>query len=212
MRSSSIKRGATLLFFALSVGVLGVAIVSRKAPAPEVVVDYTASDYVLILDIGGSTQGTVYIELYPGVAPKSVARVIELAQEGAYDGIAFHRVIEGFMAQTGDVRYGQIENYDPADVGDGGSAKLNLPSEFSDIPFETGIVAMSRRSSGENTGNSQFFIMLGINPNLNGQFTVIGRVISGMKVAERIKPGGLGNNGVLLGDPDYIERAYVDIY
>ena len=212
MRSGSIKRGATLLFFALSVGVLGVAIASRKAPVPEKVVDYTASDYVLILEVAGSVQGTVYIELYPGVAPTNVARIIELAQEGAYDGIAFHRVIEGFMAQTGDVKFGMVENYDPADVGDGGSAKLNLPPEFSDIPFETGIVAMSRRQSSVNSANSQFFIMMGDNPNLNGQFTVVGRVVSGIQTVFAIQPGGRGNNGVLLGNPDYIKRAYVDIY
>lgn len=212
MRKSGIKRGATLLLFAVSVGVLGVAIASRKAPVPEPVVDYSASEYVLVLEIGGSVDGTVYVELYPGVAPKNVERIIELAQEGAYDGIAFHRVLEGFMAQTGDVKFGMVENYDPADVGDGGSSKLNLPLEASDIPFEIGIVGMSRRSSGTNTANSQFFIVMSDQPQLNGQFTVVGRVISGMKVVEAIKPGGRGNNGVLLGNPDYIKRAFVDIY
>lgn len=212
MRSSGIKRGATLLVFAVSVGILGVAINSRKAPVVEPETDYTASDYVLVLDVAGSVEGTIYIELYPGVAPKNVERVIELAQEGAYDGIAFHRVIEGFMAQTGDVRYGMAENYDPADVGDGGSAKFNLAPEFSDIPFGPGIVAMSRRSSSVDSANSQFFIMLADAPNLNGQFTVIGRVTSGMVLVDQIKKGGRGNNGILLGNPDYIKRAYVDIY
>ncbi len=211
MRSGSLKRGAALAFFALSVGVLGVAVSLRKAPIPEPVIDYTASDYMLILEVAGGVSGEVYIELYPGVAPNNVERIIELTQEGAYDGIAFHRVIEGFMAQTGDVKFGGAVNYDPSFVGRGSSAKFNVAAEFSDIPFEEGIVAMSR-GAGPDSANAQFFIMLAENSNLNGNFTVVGRVVSGMNLMGQIKTGGRGNDGVVLSAPDYIERAYIDIF
>ncbi len=211
MHSGQIKRGAAFLFFALAVGVLGLSISSRKAPVEAPPIDYSASEYVLVLDVAGSVEGTIYIELYPGVAPNNVQRVIDLANAGEYDGIAFHRVIEGFMAQTGDVRNGAVEGYDARYVGKGGSDKFNLDPEFSDIDFLAGVVAMSRGNAPD-SANSQFFILTGDYLNLNGQYTVIGRVVSGMNLVNSIKPGGRGNNGILLADPDYIREARIEIY
>jgi peptidylprolyl isomerase len=123
-------------------------------------------------------SGRVVIELLPGVAPMHVQRIKELAREGFYDGVVFHRVIPGFMAQTGD----------PTGTGRGGSDKPDLPAEFSRLPFERGTVAMAR-TNNPNSGNSQFFICFAAAPHLNGQYTVWGRVVEGMELVDRIAPG-----------------------
>ena len=211
MNSASIKRGGALIFFAFTVGFLGMAIASRKGPVEVPEIDYSASSFVLVLELGGKSSGTVYIELYPGVAPKNVQRIIELAREGAYDGIAFHQVFEGILAQTGDVQYGAVEGYDPAYVGRGSSDKFDVEAEFSDIPFVKGVVAMFHGKSPD-SANSQFFIVLEDQPNLDGKYTAIGRVVSGMVQVSNIQTGGRGNNGVVLGNPDYIKRAYIEEY
>ncbi len=129
----------------------------------------------LVID---TTKGRIVIEMLPEVAPRHVARITELAEEGFYDGIIFHRVIPGFMAQTGD----------PTGTGRGGSGKGNLPAEFSDIPFERGIVGMAR-TPDPNSADSQFFIMTASAPHLNGQYTVWGRVVEGMEVVDHLAPG-----------------------
>jgi len=139
-------------------------------------------------------NGDVTVALRPDLAPKHVAQIKALVREGAYDNVAFHRVIEGFMAQTGDVQFGDMENgFAPAQAGTGGSDKPDLPAEFSQTPFTRGVLGMAR-SQDPNSANSQFFIMFTEYPSLNGQYTVIGNVESGMKLVDGIKRGQ-GANG-----------------
>ena len=132
-------------------------------------------------------DGPVVIELLPDVAPKHAERMKELARAGKYDNVAFHRVIEGFMAQTGDVQYGKAGG-DLQSAGTGGSDLPDLPAEFSAEPFVRGTVGMAR-SSDPNSGNSQFFIMFAPGDFLNGQYTVYGRVIEGMEHVDKIMRG-----------------------
>ncbi|WP_176083017.1 peptidylprolyl isomerase [Martelella sp. HB161492] len=156
-----------------------------------------------------TSQGPVTIELYDNVAPKNVARVKELAQEGAYNGVAFHRVIDGFMAQTGDVQYGNMDkDFDDARVGMGGSNQPDLPAEFSDIHYERGIVGMAR-AQDPNSANSQFFIMFADAPFLDNQYTVIGKVVDGMDNVDKIKKGSQADNGKVE-NPDRIVTATVE--
>ncbi len=122
--------------------------------------------------------GRVVIELRPDLAPKHVARIKELARAGFYDGIVFHRVIPGFMAQTGD----------PTGTGRGGSDKPNLPAEFSNEPFVRGTIGMAR-TSDPNSANSQFFIDFAEAPHLNGQYTVWGQVVEGMEFVDQLAAG-----------------------
>ncbi len=132
-------------------------------------------------------DGTVTIELLPDVAPEHCARMKELAREGAYDGVVFHRVIDGFMAQTGDVQHGKdASNLRMA--GTGGSDKPDLPAEFSRIPHARGSLGAAR-SSNPNSANSQFFINFKDNDFLNGQYTVYGNVIEGMEHVDAITKG-----------------------
>jgi len=133
-------------------------------------------------------DGTVTIELLPDIAPQHVARIKELAREGAYDGVIFHRVIEGFMAQTGDVEHGQAEGGNIRRAGTGGSDKPDLPAEFSRIPHDRGTLGAAR-SQNPNSANSQFFINFKDNHFLNGQYTVYGRVIAGMEHVDAITRG-----------------------
>ena len=131
--------------------------------------------------------GTVTIELLPDIAPKHAERMKELAREGAYDGVIFHRVIEGFMAQTGDVEHGK-DGGDIRRAGTGGSDKPDLPAEFSGIPHDRGTLGAAR-SSNPNSANSQFFINFTDNHFLNRQYTVYGRVIAGMEHVDQIVRG-----------------------
>tara|TARA_Y100000815_G_scaffold121493_1_gene109614 strand:+ start:84 stop:683 length:600 start_codon:yes stop_codon:yes gene_type:complete len=155
-----------------------------------------------------TSEGPVVIELFDEEAPQNVARVKELAAEGAYDNVVFHRVIGGFMAQTGDVQFGDAENgFDLNKAGMGGSDMPDLPAEFSDIPFKRGVVGMAR-SQNPNSANSQFFIMFDDAPHLNGQYTVIGEVVDGMDNVDKIKKGDPAQNGK-VSDPDRILSATV---
>ncbi|WP_376872510.1 peptidylprolyl isomerase [Albirhodobacter sp. R86504] len=134
-------------------------------------------------------DGNVVIELLPDVAPKHVERMKTLARAGAYDNVAFHRVIEGFMAQTGDVKFANMEkDYTPARAGMGGSDLDDLPAEFSNVPHARGSIGAAR-SSSPNSANSQFFINFGDNAFLNGQYTVYGQVIEGMEHVDKIVRG-----------------------
>jgi cyclophilin family peptidyl-prolyl cis-trans isomerase len=134
-------------------------------------------------------DGPVVIELLPDVAPKHVERMKQLARAGAYDNVAFHRVIEGFMAQTGDVENGNMENnFNIRRAGTGGSDLPDLPAEFSKLPHDRGSIGAAR-SSNPNSANSQFFINFKDNSFLNGQYTVYGRVISGMEHVDKIARG-----------------------
>ena len=141
-------------------------------------------------------SGRVIIELRPDVAPNHVARIKELARQGFYDGLTFHRVIEGFMAQTGD----------PKGDGTGGSGQ-KLNAEFSQVPFERGTVGMAR-SQNPNSGDSQFFIMFDAAPHLNGQYTVWGQVVDGMEHVDSIKKGHPAMNGSVQ-NPDKILKMQV---
>jgi len=138
----------------------------------------------ILLELKG---GTVTIELMPAVAPKHTERMKELARAGAYDGVIFHRVIEGFMAQTGDVEHGK-DGGNLRRAGTGGSDKPDLPAEFSKLPHDRGTIGAAR-SSSPNSANSQFFINFSDNHFLNGQYTVYGRVISGMEHVDAITRG-----------------------
>ena len=131
----------------------------------------------LIID---TTQGRIVVKLRNDIAPGHAARLKQLAREGFYNGVPFHRVIAGFMAQTGD---GQNGN------GTGGSKYPDLKAEFSNVPYKRGIVGMARKGGNNDSANSQFFIMFADGPSLNGQYTVIGEVLSGMDVVDKIKKG-----------------------
>jgi peptidylprolyl isomerase len=133
--------------------------------------------------------GEVVIEMLPDVAPKHVDRIKTLARGGEYDNVAFHRVIDGFMAQTGDVAHGDMEEgFNIRRAGTGSSSHPDLPAEFSKLPFDRGAVGMAR-SQNPNSGNSQFFIMFADGHFLNGQYTVWGRVIDGMEHVDAITRG-----------------------
>ena len=155
-----------------------------------------------------TTKGKVVISLMPDLAPAHVARIKELAREGAYDGVVFHRVIADFMAQTGDVKFGKKggESFNPGRAGMGGSDKPDLPAEFSDEPFKRGTVGMAR-AQDPNSANSQFFIMFAPGDFLNGQYTVVGKVVSGMENVDKIKRGE-GSNGE-VSNPDRMMKVTV---
>ncbi|MDU9003875.1 peptidylprolyl isomerase [Sedimentitalea todarodis] len=155
---------------------------------------------------GEGANGTVTIDLLEDLAPGHVEQITALASEGAYDDVAFHRVIDGFMAQTGDVEFGKLGG-DMSRAGMGGSDRDNLAAEFSDVPFDRGVVGMAR-SQDPNSANSQFFIMFDEGHFLNGEYTVIGRVTEGMDVVDAIKRGE-GRNGSVVGAPDVMKSVTV---
>lgn len=165
-----------------------------------------AAKDLLVIEVDGAAKGTVEIELLPEVAPKHVAQIETLAKSGAYDGVVFHRVIEGFMAQTGDVAFGTKAAFPQGRAGTGGSDLPDLPAEFSDIPFERGVVGMAR-SMDPNSANSQFFIMFAPAPSLDGQYTVVGRVVAGQDVVDAIRRGD-GPNGA-VSNPDWMAKVTV---
>ena len=148
-------------------------------------------------------DGDVIIELFNDIAPNHVKRFKKLSEEKKYDGVVFHRVIDGFMAQSGDVQFGNInnENYDLKLAGTGGSKYADLKAEFSSLPHERGTLSMAR-SSDPNSANSQFFICFKASPFLDRQYTVFGKVIQGMEFVDLIKRGE-GSNGQVK-SPDKI--------
>mgnify|MGYP001468905847 CR=1 FL=1 len=149
-------------------------------------------------------DGDVKIELFSDVAPKHVERIKKLANDGLYDDVVFHRVIDGFMAQTGDVKFGNSESkdFDLRRAGMGGSDLPDLKQEFSSLPHDRGTLSMAR-SSDPNSANSQFFICFKPAPFLDRQYTVFGKVIEGMDLVDKIKRGDESNNGSVT-DPDKI--------
>ena len=150
--------------------------------------------------------GEVEIELFPEDAPNHVERILKLAKEGKYNGVAFHRVIEGFMAQTGDVKFGNINEFNQQMVGTGSSELPDLKAEFNNIPHERGTVSMAR-SANPDSANSQFFICFKSAPHLDRQYTVFGKVVSGMEFVDQIKKGEHGSGSV--DKPDYIEKIEI---
>jgi peptidylprolyl isomerase len=144
-----------------------------------------------------TTKGNIVIQLRRDIAPNHADRLLTLAREGFYNNVPFHRVIDGFMAQTGDGQRGD---------GTGGSKYPDLKQEFSKVPYQRGVVGMARKGNSVDSANSQFFIMFAPNSGLDGQYTVIGQVVSGMDVVDKLKKGSQAQNGAVT-DPDRIVRA-----
>lgn len=161
----------------------------------------------LVIEVAGESTGTIEIELLPDVAPNHVEQIKRLTRDGVYDGVVFHRVIPGFMAQTGDVQHGRQSGFDPRRAGSGGSELPDIAAEFSGISYETGVVGMAR-SQDINSANSQFFIMFAPAPFLDGQYTVIGRVIEGQDVVNGIKKGDQAANGAVT-KPDHMKSVRI---
>ncbi len=160
----------------------------------------------LEIDVEGEANGTIVIDLFEETAPLHTAQISAIADAGSYNGVVFHRVIDGFMAQTGDVQNGVIGG-DLSRAGTGGSEFADIPAEFSDIPFERGVVGMAR-AQNPNSANSQFFIMFEPGYFLNGQYTVVGQVTEGMELVDQIKRG-TGANGAVIGKPDMMAAVRV---
>ena len=160
-----------------------------------------AKENIMVLKL---KNGDVKIELFSDVAPNHVERIKTLANEGKYDNVVFHRVIEGFMAQTGDVQFGNSSssNFNLMKSGSGGSNLPDLKQEFSNIPHDRGTLSMAR-SSDPNSANSQFFICFQAAPSLDRQYTVFGKVIEGMEFVDKIKRGDENQNGSVE-NPDKI--------
>ena len=161
----------------------------------------SAEENTMILKL---KDGEVKIELFPDVAPGHVKRIKELANSGKYNGVVFHRVIDGFMAQTGDVQFGNSDSkeFNLSRAGMGGSDLPDLKAEFNNLPHERGTLSMAR-SQNPDSANSQFFICFQPAPFLDRQYTVFGKVISGMEFVDKIKRGDPNNNGAVT-DPDKI--------
>lgn len=168
--------------------------------------DASVPDFGLEIDVAGAANGTIVIDLYDDTAPLHTAQITAIASEGGYDGVVFHRVIDGFMAQTGDVQFGKNPD-DLSRAGMGGSDLPDIAAEFSDQNFARGIVGMAR-SQNPNSANSQFFIMFDEGSFLNGQYTIIGEVTSGMDIVDQIKRGE-GPNGAVIGAPDVMTSVRV---
>ena len=151
----------------------------------------------LVID---TTKGRIVIKLRTDLAPQHAERLKLLAREGFYNNVPFHRVMAGFMAQTGD---GQNFN------GTGGSKHPNLKAEFSRVPFKRGVVGMARRGDSNDSANSQFFIMFGETPSLNGQYTVVGQVVAGMDVVDNLKKAASNSPGGTVADPDKMLKVQV---
>ncbi len=169
------------------------------SPATAAAQSAPADGPVMEITVAGQAEGTLRIALRDDLAPAHVDRIVRLARQGAYDGVAFHRVIDGFMAQTGDVQFAGPDG-DRRRWGTGGSDLPDLPAEFSDTPFERGTVGMAR-SRAPDSANSQFFIMFAPAPQLDGQYTIVGELIDGFDVLDAIKRG-TGRNGAVRGAPD----------
>ncbi len=167
-----------------------------------------SAENTLMIEVAGHNPGVIEIELLPDVAPKHVEQIKKLARDGAYNNVVFHRVIAGFMAQTGDVQNGRLDGYNASVAGTGGSKYPDIPAEFSDIPFEKGVVGMAR-SQSPNSANSQFFIMFTEYPSLNNNYTVFGRVSAGQKVVDKIKKGSQAVGGSVANSPDYMKRVWI---
>jgi cyclophilin family peptidyl-prolyl cis-trans isomerase len=173
-------------------------IVSEAKPTSE------STENVIVIEL---KDGPVVIETFPDVAPKHVERIEKLAKAGKYDGVAFHRVIEGFMAQTGDVQFGNVKDLSERRVGTGGSELPDLKQEFNDKKHDRGTCSMARSSSPD-SANSQFFICFEPAPFLDKQYTVWGQVIEGMEHVDKIKMGSSRNNGSVT-DPDHMIKVMV---
>ncbi|MBT0781007.1 peptidylprolyl isomerase [Paracoccus sp. pheM1] len=180
---------------ALAEGLPGVT----DGPGPNLVIE--------VADSKGAAKGRIVLDLYNDKAPNHVERLVTLAKSGAYDGVVFHRVIDGFMAQTGDVEFGK-HGSDTARAGMGGSNMPDLAAEFNDVSFQAGTVGMAR-AQDPNSANSQFFIDLAPATFLDGQYTVVGQLVDGWDVLNAIKKGDPAANGAVV-EPDYMVKVTVE--
>jgi cyclophilin family peptidyl-prolyl cis-trans isomerase len=171
----------------------------EDGPGPNMVIEVAGAD--------GTAKGTITLDLLADKAPNHVARLVELAKSGAYDGVVFHRVIDGFMAQTGDVEHGKHDGQSTAMAGTGGSDLPDLEAEFNDVSFQAGTVGMAR-AQDPNSANSQFFIDLAPATFLDGQYTVVGQLVDGWDVLNGIKKGDANANGAVEG-PDYMAKVTI---
>ncbi len=190
--------------FALGFAVIGAMWLSETRGASAQSHDDTGGPY-LVIEVAGGAEGEVVIDLDDDAAPGHVERIVTLAEDGAYDDVVFHRVIDGFMAQTGDVEHGRRDG-DLSRAGTGGSDMQDLAAEFSDRSFARGAVGMSR-SADPNSANSQFFIMFDDAPHLDGDYTVVGHVLEGMEIVDaitRVEP-----QGDVAGTADFMARVTV---
>ena len=162
---------------------------------------------IMVIEVEGAANGIIEIQLLPDVAPLHVERIKILARDGLYNDVVFHRVIDGFMAQTGDVKFGKVEGYKRRYAGQGGSNYPDLDAEFSTLKYEKGTVGMAR-AQNPNSANSQFFIMFNSSPNLDGNYTVVGNVIKGQDVVNSIKRGAMSDNGSVI-DPDIMKKVWI---
>lgn len=170
----------------------------NDGPGPNMVIE--------VADAKGEPKGTIVLDLYEDQAPNHVARLVELTKSGKYDGVVFHRVIDGFMAQTGDVQNGK-QSGDISTAGTGGSDLPDLEAEFSDISFQQGTVGMARSQSPD-SANSQFFIDLAPAEFLDGQYTVVGQLVDGWDVLQSVKKGDPNANGS-VDKPDYMSKVTI---
>ncbi|MFC0199458.1 peptidylprolyl isomerase [Paracoccus rhizosphaerae] len=180
---------------------LGTSAALAQGTNPEVEDTEGPNMVIEVADAEGNSKGTMVLDLREDLAPNHVARLVELTEQGAYDGVVFHRVIDGFMAQTGDVANGQ-QGGDTSMAGMGGSDLPDLEAEFSDATFDRGTVGMAR-AADPNSANSQFFIDLAPAQFLDGQYTVVGQLIEGWEVLDSIKKGDAAANGAVE-EPDYM--------
>ncbi|WP_084657522.1 peptidylprolyl isomerase [Natronohydrobacter thiooxidans] len=193
--------------FALGVAILGASWLNIAGANADTEVPANHSGPVMVIEVAGEANGAMRIALRDDLAPQHVERIVTLAERGDYDGVVFHRVIDGFMAQTGDVANGRAGG-NPRMWGTGGSDLPNLPAEFSAQSFERGVVGMARSQSPD-SANSQFFIMFAPAPHLDGQYTVVGQLTDGYEVLDAIKRG-TGGNGAVVGEPDRMERVTIE--
>lgn len=190
-----------LLILSSALSLLAPAAFAQAAadgPGPNMVIE--------VADASGASKGTIVLDLFPDKAPNHVERLVTLAREGKYDGVVFHRVIDGFMAQTGDVQFGR-QGGDTSRAGMGGSDLPDLAAEFNDVSFQAGTVGMAR-SQDPNSANSQFFIDLAPATFLDGQYTVVGQLVDGWDVLNSIKKGDPAANGA-VSQPDYMLRVTI---
>ena len=193
--------------FALGLLVLGGRLYGEFGAQAQTTPPADHAGPVLVIEVAGQANGTIRVALRDDLAPNHVAQIVTLAEQGAYDGVVFHRVIEDFMAQAGDVANGTLEG-NPALWGTGGSDLPDLKAEFSDLPFERGVMGMARAQSLD-SANSQFFLMFAPAPHLNGQYTVVGQMIDGYDVLDAIKRGA-PRTGAITGTPDVMTRVTVE--
>lgn len=196
-----------MLKYFLTTAALTAAATSAMAEGLSGVTDGPGPNLVIeVADAAGTSKGTIVLDLYADKAPGHVDRIITLARRGDYDGVVFHRVIEGFMAQTGDVQHGK-QSGDTGRAGMGGSELPDLKAEFNDVSFQAGTVGMAR-SQDPNSANSQFFIDLAPATFLDGQYTVVGQLVDGWDVLNAIKKGDAAANGA-VDKPDYMLKVTV---